>query len=192
MREPWRAHIEKRLNDLKTRKSVQSLIVVFAHIAVGAGGIDLLWNWLMANEADMRRLRITEIVEKSKWKSHVHSNMYKALLYWDERQSADEALDCITKIAQSHWSFLSDAQKGDRTSPVTLKCFPLVPAGVVVSENIYSGAYPNTDPQRFNRFVEQRRVLSNEAFRGLNVGRLLLYHPSGPQPQAFVGCVPRN
>lgn len=108
--------------------------------------------------------------ERTRWKANLLHSMCVALLDWTERERADSAIDLMIWLAAVQTTKHRDVWS----------C-PMLPAVVLISQGFRKGKFQQTDPAKYNEFVEyvvKHQTTPQE--RALRRAQMLFYHPHGP------------
>ena len=133
-------------------------------------------KWLVAEGSSRPPADYKERYKVFKWKGELLRECCEALLYWHgDCGAADTALTFFDQIA------LAD------TVPNTpwhhaVKTVPLVPAFVMLNQELIAAKYPGTNIQCFERHVDLVDKLNPGYFWLEQAGSLMMSHPRRPNP----------
>ncbi|KAK5682345.1 hypothetical protein LTS10_005472 [Elasticomyces elasticus] len=180
LNERLRSRMQRELNDSKNRTFMWRLVEDAVYIIVGSGHMKVLKDFVLDMEQD--RTRVSEKTFKlvdHNWRGCVFAFICEAMLSWNPRGSADQALDLVQAVAVKPRRFAAQGHPTD--SRAFAKDFPLVQALVGMARRLRGNENRTTDPTRFEQFVAIQGLYSNDIYRSLNTARLMFRHPRGPR-----------
>lgn len=142
----------------------------------------ILWEWIQLDQVLGDEENLYKGVQRDyhryRWKGRLLRRMVDIRLGSPhrERRDAGAALDVWFKACDMKVSASKDSH---------MRLLPLGQAGSRLSRAFTSRDqdYRNTDPQRYDQFIETTPHFTNEVYGALRVGNFHLRHPNGPNAQ---------